>query len=286
MVRRRSLTVALVLAASFWARAAEAEILIGMAGPLTGPNAWPGEQTERGVMLAVDDLNAAGGVLGQQVGVVSADDYCDGEQTVAAANKLVAEGVVFVAGHWCSHASILASDVYAAAGVLMISPGSTNPMLTERGLDNVFRVVGRDDQQGTIAGDLLADHWRDKTIAIVYDGQAYGRGLAEETKRRLNARGVREALFTAITPGDLDYAALIAELAAVGADVVYYGGYAPEAGLIIRQARKAWAQAVEETGTLDTKAVIEALHADEFDTVLGHIGFDDKGDVRGFEPFV
>jgi branched-chain amino acid transport system substrate-binding protein len=96
-------------------------------------------------------------MLGQQVEVVTADDYCDGEQAIAAANKLVAVGVVFVAGHWCLHASIWASDIYKAAGILMISPGSTNPMLTERGLDNVFPVVGRDDQQGTIAGDYLAD---------------------------------------------------------------------------------------------------------------------------------
>ena len=186
-----------------------AEILIGMAGPLTGPNAWLGEQTEHGVALAVADLNAAGGVLGQQVEVVTAD-YCDGEQAVAAANKLVAVGVVFVTGNPCSGAAIPASEVHAAAGTLMISSAATNPMLTERGLANVFRVVGRDDQQGTITGNYLADRWGDKSIAIVHDGEAYGRGLAEETKRQLNARGVQEALFTEITPGDVDYGGLVA----------------------------------------------------------------------------
>ena len=210
-----------------------------MAGPLTGPNAWLGEQTERGVTLAVADLNAAGGVLGQQVEVVTADDYCDGEQAIAAANKLVAVGVAFVAGHPCSGAAIPASEVHAAAGILMISNAATNPMLTERGLDNVFRVVGRDDQQGTIAGNYLAERWGDKSIAIVHDGETYGRGLAEETKRQLNARGVQEVLFSEITPGNADYGGLVAKLSAIGADVVYYGGYAPEAGLIIRQARNA-----------------------------------------------
>ena len=108
-----------------------------------------------------------------------------------------------------------------------------------RGLDNVFRVVGRDDQQGTIAGNYLADRWGDKSIAIVHDGETYGRGLAEETKRQLNARGVQEALFTEIMLGNADYGELVAELSAIGADVAYYGGYAPEAGLIIRQARAA-----------------------------------------------
>ena len=304
--------------------------------------------------LAVADLNAAGGVLGQQVEVVTADDYCDGEQAVAAANKLVAVGVVFVAGHPCSGAAIPASEVHAAAGILMISNAATNPVLTERGLDNVFRVVGRDDQQGTIAGNYLADRWGDKSIAIVHDGEAYGRGLAEETRKQLNARGVQEVLFTEITPHNADYGALVAELSAVGADVVYYGGYAPEAGLIIRQARNAgddvqivvgdgvssedflliagpagvgtlmtlwpdarenpaaaavvakfraanyepggatlnayatvqvWAQAVEEAGTLELEPVAQTLRSNQFDTVLGTIGFDAKGDVTGYDTF-
>ena len=157
MVRTGLLVVSMIAAAALWARAADAEIRIGMAGPLTGPNAWLGEQTQRGVDLAVADLNGGGGVLGEQVEVVTADDYCDGEQAVAAANKLVAAGGVLVAGHQCSGAAIPASEVYAAAGILMISNAATNPMLTERRLANIFRVIGRDDQQGTIAGNYLAD---------------------------------------------------------------------------------------------------------------------------------
>jgi branched-chain amino acid transport system substrate-binding protein len=304
------------------------------------------------VELAVADLNAAGGVLGQQVEVVTADDYCDGEQAVAAANKLVAVGVVFVAGHACSGAAIPASEVHAGAGILLISNAATNPMLTERGLDNIFRVVGRDDQQGTIAGDYLADRWGGKSIAIAHDGEAYG--LAEETRKQLNVRGVQEVLFTQITPHNADYGALVAQLSAVGADVVYYGGYAPEAGLIIRQARavgddvqlvvgdgvssedfsliagpagagtlmtlwpdvrenpaaaavvakfrdanyepagatlnryatvQVWAQAVEQAGSLELEPVVQTLRSTQFDTVLGTIGFDQKGDVTGYDTF-
>ena len=103
---------------------------------------------ERGAALAVADLNAAGGVLGQQVELITVDDFCDPEQAVAAARKLVSDGVIFVVGHYCSGASIPASEIYAAAGVLMISPASSNPMLTELGRANVFRVMYRDDAGG------------------------------------------------------------------------------------------------------------------------------------------
>jgi branched-chain amino acid transport system substrate-binding protein len=131
--------------------------------------------------LAVADLNLRGGVLGEQIELITADDYCDGEQAVAAANKLVSAGVVAVFGHLCSGAAIPASKIYSDAGLLMVSTGATNPKLTEQGFINVFRMTGRDDLQGRIAADLLAERWGGKPIAILHDGQAYGKGLAEET---------------------------------------------------------------------------------------------------------
>jgi branched-chain amino acid transport system substrate-binding protein len=183
---------------------AHAEVRIGFAAALTGPMAWAGGATLEGAEAAVADLNARGGVLGEQIEMITADDYCDGEQAVAAANKLVAAGVVAVFGHMCSGAAIPASKIYSDAGLLMISNFATNPMLTEQGFRNVFRVVGRDDLQGRIAGDLLAERWGDKRIAILHDGKAYGKGLAEETKKRLNERGTAEAMFEAIEPGKAD----------------------------------------------------------------------------------
>src|SRR5919106_5950600 len=137
MVRRKWLIVFGILGA-LYATTAAAEILIGVAGPMTGKDAWFGEQMERGAAQAVADLNAAGGVLGQQVQLITADDFCDPEQAVAAARKLVSDGVIFVVGHFCSGASIPASEIYEAAEVLMISPTSTNPLLTELGRDNVL----------------------------------------------------------------------------------------------------------------------------------------------------
>ncbi len=340
------------LAVLFATPSSQAEVRIGLAAPLTGTLAWAGGETQEGAEVAVSDLNQKGGVLGERIELIKADDYCDGEQAVAAANKLVAERVVVVFGHQCSGAAIPASKVYAQARILLISTFATNPKLTEQGFPNVFRVVGRDDVQGKIAAGLLAERWGAAPIAILHDGQAYGKGLAEETKQGLNQRGVTEALFDAIVPGRSDYFDMIERMRAAGVAVLYYGGYAPEAALIIRQARsadydlqlvsgdglgnevfgliagpaadgammtqvpapgansetaalaerldrpdsqgaytayaalQAWAQAVEHARTFETKAVAEALRSHEFDTVLGRIGFDEKGDVTGYDTFV
>jgi branched-chain amino acid transport system substrate-binding protein len=184
---------------------AHAEILIGASGPMTGTLAWFGEQMQQGMDMKVAELNGTGGVLGQQVELLMVDDYCSPEQAIAAAEKLVATRVAAVIGHYCSGASIPASKVYAEAGILMISPYSTNPTLTEQGFANVFRVVGRDTLQAAMVADYLAERWGDQDIAIVHDGQAYGKGIAEEALRRLGEHGVTGILFEAIEPGQTDY---------------------------------------------------------------------------------
>ena len=223
----------MIFAAALGARA---EVLIGVAGPMTGTNAWFGEQMQRGAELAVADINAAGGVLGEQVRLIAADDFCDPEQAVAAAQKLVSQGVILVVGHYCSGASIPASEIYEAAGVLQISPASSNPMLTELGRANVFRVVNRDDADGIVAGNYLADHWAGEKIAILHDGTTYGKGLADATRSQLNSRGVTEAIYEAFVPGKNDYAAEIAKLQAADIAAVFVGGYHTEIALIARAA--------------------------------------------------
>src|SRR5262245_16469303 len=187
-----AMLLALALLAAYPARA---EIVIGVAGPMTGKEAWSGEQIQRGAEMAVADINAAGGLLGDQLRLVTADDFCDPQQAVVAARKLVDDGAVAVMGHYCSGASIPASKIYAEARVLQISPASTNPLLTEQGLANVFRVVARDDAQGVVAGNYLAERWGDKKIAILHDGTIYGKGLADETRKQLNKRGVKEIMY-------------------------------------------------------------------------------------------
>jgi branched-chain amino acid transport system substrate-binding protein len=116
------------------------------------------------------------------VRLILVDDYCSGDQAVAAARKLVEAGVVFVACHPCSGAAIPASKVYEEARILMISSTASNPKLTDEGGPNIFRMAGRDDQIARVAGQLLADRWGAAQIAIVHDGQVYGKGLAEGVK--------------------------------------------------------------------------------------------------------
>jgi branched-chain amino acid transport system substrate-binding protein len=201
-----------------------AEIPIGFSTPLTGPHAWVGEPHLAGTELAIADLNAQGGILGEALALVMVDDGCSPELAPLAAEKLASEAVAVAFGATCSGAAIAASEVYERAGILMIEAGATNPRLTEDSAGHVFRMVGRDDRQGAMAGDHLADRWSDSNIAIVHDGSAFGLGLAEEVKKRLNQRGISEAVFAAYEPEALDYSDLLGRLRTASIDVLYLGG--------------------------------------------------------------
>ncbi|HCO42938.1 MAG TPA: branched chain amino acid ABC transporter substrate-binding protein, partial [Gammaproteobacteria bacterium] len=191
-------------------------------------------------------------------------DQVVAEQAVAAANKLAGEGVALVAGHFCSGSSIPASQVYEEENIVQISPASTNPKLTDEGGPNVFRVCGRDDQQGLVAGDLLSTRFGGGKIAILHDKTAYGKGLADETKAALNAKGVQEAMYEAYTAGEKDYSALISKMKAAGVDTFYVGGYHTEAALMIRQAH--------EQGYKPQLVSGDALVTDEFWKISGPAG--------------
>ena len=339
---------AAVLSGGLAGGAAAEDLLIGTAGSVTGQYAIFGEQMTRGAEMAVADINAAGGVLGNRLVLEIGDDACEAKQAVAVANQMVNKGVAFVAGHFCSSTSIPASEVYYEEGILQISPASTNPLLTEQGYENVFRTCGRDDQQGLVAGNFLARVFPGQRIAILHDKTAYGKGLADETKKALNAAGVEEALYEAYTAGEKDYTALVSKLKAEEIDVIYLGGYHTEAGLIVRQADsqgldatlvsgdalvteefwsitgdagegtlfsfspdptkneaaaevvarfmeqgykpegytlytyaaiQVFAQAAEAAGSTDIDALVEQMRTLTFDTVLGELTFDGKGDV-------
>jgi branched-chain amino acid transport system substrate-binding protein len=217
-----------------------------------------------GAEQAVTDINAAGGVLGRQLALEVGDDACDPRQAVSVANSLASRRVQFVAGHFCSGSSIPARDVYAEEGVLQISPASTNPRYTEEGKWNTFRVCGRDDQQGEVAGRYIAQNMRDRNVAILHDNSAYGRGLAEETKKAMNAAGKQETLFSAYNPGERDYSAIVSRLQQANIGVVYVGGYHTESGLILRQAK--------ERGMNVTLIGGDALVTNEFWQITGAAG--------------
>jgi branched-chain amino acid transport system substrate-binding protein len=269
-----------ILAAAFalTAGAANAQnIPIAVVGPITGSNAALGEQMKRGAEMAVADINAKGGVLGKKLDLIEQDDACDPKQAVAAANDVVGKKVVFVAGHYCSSSSIPASAVYNEAGVLQMTPASTNPALTDdaakKGWNNVFRSCGRDDVQGGIAGKYLADRFKGKKVAIVHDKTAYGKGIADETMKAMNKAGLKETMYEAITQGDKDFTALISKMKQANIDVIYFGGYQTEGGLIVRQAR--------DQGFKAQFIGADALVTEEFWKITGPAG---EGTLMTFPP--
>lgn len=231
-MRRATAVLAALLAAVVPARA---EVVFGLPLPRTGPMSALGEQILRGATAAMRDVNAQGGIDGEILSLAVEDDACDPVQASAVARRFVADNVRLVVGHTCSAAAIAASEVYAEAGAVMVSPAATAARLTDRGLPGIFRVCGRDDDQGRLSAAVLAERFRDRRIAILHDNTASARALAEATKSNLNKIGVNEALYAAITPGEGDYGPTIARLKSAGIDVVDYAGRAPEMGLLVRQ---------------------------------------------------
>ena len=249
-------------------------IKIAVAGPVTGQHASFGTQMTSGARIAVSDINAGGGVLGKKLKLEVGDDACDPKQAVAVANQMAGDNIALVAGHFCSGSSIPASNVYSESNVVMISPASTNPALTDkRAGPNIYRVCGRDDKQGGVAGAHLAKHFGGKNIAIIDDKTAYGRGLADEVKKALNAAGVQEVLKESYTAGEKDYSALVSKLKQAGVNALFIGGYHMETGLIVRQMREQGLDAVLMGG--------DALVTQEFWSITGPAG---EGTLMTFSP--
>ena len=220
-----------------FAGTAQAQIKLGVAGPLTGGSAAFGAQLKNGVEQAVEDINAAGGILGQKIMLSVGDDRADPKEGVSVANKLASDGVKFVIGHFNSGVTIPASDVYQENGIVAITPAATNPNVTDRKLWNMFRVCGRDDQQGGIAGSIIAAKFKGKRVAIIHDKTTYGQGLANETKKAMNAKGVKEVMFEGVNKDDKDFTALVSKIKTARPDLVYWGGLHDTGGLIVRQMR-------------------------------------------------
>ena len=326
-----------------------ADILIGAAAPLSGPNAALGEQLRRGVQAAVDDINATGGIRGEKLAVQFADDGCDPRKAIDVATGFVSAGVKAVIGHYCSGASIPASKVYQKAGILEISPASTNPKYTDEGGWNVVRLVPRDDAQAAAAAALVLDQFAGRKIAVVADQSPAFTALAAAFTSALQGKGVAPALQLNFKAGTKDFSGLVQQIVDADAAVVYlaasyvegglmaqalraagsqaqivsgdslvtedYGNQAKDAangtlstftydarkfptaqGLVQRlrsqslsadgftlyayAAVQALAAAAEATGTLDSTRLAEWLRGgNRFDTVVGAVNFDAKGDL-------
>jgi branched-chain amino acid transport system substrate-binding protein len=325
------------------------DITVAVAGPMTGGESAFGRQMKNGAEQAIKDLNAAGGLLGKKLALEVGDDACDPKQARSVAEKFASAKIPFVAGHYCSSSSIPASEAYADGNVLQITPASTATKFTDRDLSNVARICGRDDQQGSVAGEFIAKNYKGKNIAILDDKTSYGKGLADETKKALNKAGVQEKMLESYNKGDKDFTAIVSRMKRENIDLVYVGGYHQESGLIVRQMRdqgmqtvlmagdaladkefssitgpagegtlftfgpdprnkptakaivekfkasnidpegytlytyaafQVWSEAVKKAGTTDAKKVMATIKANEWDTVMGKLSFDAKGDIK------
>ena len=348
MMKSRHL-ILLLLPLLLSATPARADILIGAAAPLSGNNAALGEQLRRGVQAAVDDINATGGIKGEKLAVQFADDGCDPRKAIDVATGFVSAGVKAVIGHYCSGASIPASKVYEKAGILQISPASTNPKFTDEGGWNVVRLVPRDDAQAAAAAALVLDKFAGQKVAVISDQAPAFTALAATFAAALQQKGVTPALQQGFKAGVKDFSPLAKQVVDAGAGVVYLAASYVEGGLIAQALRaagsgaqivsgdslvtedygnqakgaasgtlssftydarkfpiaqglvqrfrdkdqnpegftlyayaavQALAAAAEATGTLDDTRLAEWLRGgNRFDTVVGPVSFDAKGDL-------
>ncbi len=346
-----AIAVGAVMGAAGTSLAADS-IKIAVAGPFTGPVAQYGEMQKIGAQMAVDRINAAGGIDGMMLEAVMMDDVCEPKQAVAVANNVINDGIKFVVGHLCSGSTQPASEIYEDEGVLMVTPASTNPDITERGFQLVFRTIGLDSQQGPVAGQFIAEKIKPARVAVIHDKQQYGQGIAEAVKNTIEDAGIEVVLFEGVSSGQTDFSALITKMKSANVDFVYYGGYHPELGLILRQSKEQGfdarymgpegvgnkdisaiagdasegllvtlpadfaavaenadlvqafkdkgedpsgpfvmpayaavqiiAESIKATGDTDTQAIAEHLRGNTFETPIGAIAFDDKGDLQEF----
>lgn len=217
---------------------AQAEnIKIAVVGPLTGPVTQYGDMVREGVRTAVEMTNAAGGVDGKQIELVEVDDACEPKQGPIAANSVVNQKIGFVVGPVCSGATVGGAAVYDEQGVVMVTPSATAPNVTDgKNFTFVFRTIGRDDQQGPAAAKYIIDSVKPKKVAVLHDKQSYGQGIASAVQDNLKKAGIDVVLFEGINAGESDYSSIITKMKSQGVDFVYYGGYHPEMGLLMRQA--------------------------------------------------
>ncbi len=215
-------------------------IKLGIAGAHSGDLASYGLPSVKAAELVVKDINARGGILGKKVELLIEDDACKPEMATNTATKLVSKKVDIVMGHICSGATKAALGIYNDARIIVMSPSATNPELTQSGqYPNFFRTIASDDAQAKLEVDFAMNRLKVKTIAVLHDKGDYGKGLAEYARKFAAAsQKVKVVLYEGITPGAVDYSAIVQKIKQSGAEAVIYGGYHPEAASIVSQMRK------------------------------------------------
>ena len=237
-------------------------IKIGLAAVESGSDAQIGATMLQGSQIAVDEWNAKGGVLGRQIETISLDDEGKPDKAVNVAQTLVDDGVVAVLGHLNSGCTIPASRVYNNAKIIQITPGSTNPLYTEQGYPYAFRICGRDDQQGAVAGAFMHDQLKMTKIAILHNKTAYGEGLATEVQKTFIAKGGQVVMMQGIGKDEHDFRANIDVIKGSGAQALFWGGMYGQGGPLYVQMHQAGLTIpfVSDDGAFD-QAMIDTVGA-------------------------
>ncbi len=215
-----------------------ASIKIGIAGPFSGFETSAGDQLWFGASVAVDDINAQGGIDGNKLELITADDECQPTVAASVADRLIKEKVVAVIGHPCTSTTLAASKKYANANILMITPDSTEAKVTEQGSNSIFRTCGRSDNQSAVAADFIYNKLKAKKIAIIYSNSPYGASLSKQAKESLEKLRANIALFDHIKFGQTEYPALIEKINKVDPDVIYFVGFYADAGHFLKKLRE------------------------------------------------
>ena len=220
---------------------ADETILIGLAGPLTGPSARIGKDLENGAQLAIADANAQKPTLnGKAVTfkLLSEDDQSDPRTAVAVAQRLVDEGVVGVVGHWNTGTSIPAARIYHDAGIAQVAPVATGHGYTQQGFDTSFRVMGHDDDGGNYAGIYAVTQLKAKRIAVIDDRTAFGQGLADEFIKSLAAQGIQPVAREYVDDKTVDFSAVLTTVRSKNADLIFFGGVDSQAAPLARRIKQ------------------------------------------------
>ena len=214
-------------------------IKVASVTPLSGSQAALGESIKNGAQLALEERVEEFKAMGMDLQFTPQDDQADPKVGVTVAQKLIADNdVVAVVGHWNSGVAIPSSEVYKKGNLTMVSPANTAVAVTERGLDNVNRIVTRDDVQGPAAADYCYNELGCKTAFVIQDKTTYGQGVADEFKKHFESAGGKTLGYEGITAGESDFSAVLNKVAATKPDAVYFGGIYPEGSLIIKQMRE------------------------------------------------
>lgn len=220
---------------------ADDTVLIGLAGPLTGPSARIGKDLENGARLAIADANAQKPTLnGKPVTfkLLSEDDQSDPRTAVAVAQRLVDEGVAGVVGHWNTGTSIPAARIYHDAGIAQVAPVATGHGYTQQGFDTSFRVMGHDDDGGNYAGQYAVKTLKAKRIAVIDDRTAFGQGLADEFIKSLQAQGVQPVTREYVDDKTVDFSAVLTTVRSKNADLIFFGGVDSQAAPLARKLKQ------------------------------------------------